>query len=334
MSTSIVTGGLGFIGSYICRYLIENRISETVVALDHFGRYVNSLRSDFADFRRYRFQGIEDRVIIERGDAKYYRIISDILHKYRPDYVFHLGGSPLAQLPNLNVEEIQEGSVTATSNILEILNQMKKQNRYKIQRFVYISSSMVYGDWEQSEADESHPLNPKDIYGTMKLAGEVVTRGLSECYKIKSTIIRPSAVYGPYDMNRRVSQIFLQKAINNEVLNIHGVDEKLDFSYVKDVAEGIILAATQDNGINEVFNITGGRAYTLLDMVNILKCHFPNLQYNITERDENRPRRGKLSIDKACSLLGYSPKYDLERGIKEYIDTCQDLLVYSSNSQV
>ena len=184
---------------------------------------------------------------------------------------------------------------------------------------------MVYGDWEKSEADEEHPLNPKDIYGTMKLAGEIVTRGLSECYQIRSTIIRPSAVYGPYDMNRRVSQIFLQKAINNEVIDVHGVDEKLDFSYVKDVAEGIALAATQEGGIDEVFNITGGQAYTLLDFVGILKRHFPNLSYNVMERDEKRPRRGKLSIAKAGSLLGYRPKYDLERGIKEYLDTCQEL---------
>ena len=86
---------------------------------------------------------------------------------------------------------------------------------------------MVYGDWQKAEADEEHPLNPKDLYGTMKLAGEVVTRGLSNYYGIKSTIIRPSAVYGPYDMNRRVTQIFVQKAINGEMLNVQRIMDTL-----------------------------------------------------------------------------------------------------------
>lgn len=328
MKTAIVTGGAGFIGSYICRSLIENEVCEQIVILDHFGRYVDSLRSDFVDFRPYRFQGITDRILIERGEAKYYSVISDIIHKYKPDYFFHLASSPLAKLHNLMVEEAQEGSVVSTSNILEILGRMKACDEYDIKRFVYISSSMVYGDWQKPTADEEHPLDPKDLYGTMKLAGEVVTHGLSNYYDIKSTIIRPSAVYGPYDMNRRVTQIFIQKAINGEELNIQGADGKLDFSYVKDVAEGIVLAATSKNGIGETFNITGGRGYTLLELAQILKKHFPDLKYRITEREAFRPRRGTLDTEKARRLLGYTPKYTLEKGIAEYLKTCRDLLVY------
>ena len=125
----------------------------------------------------------------------------------------------------------------------------------KVQCFIYASSSMVYGDFQSASADESHPTNPKEIYGTMKLAGENITLGLSRFYEIPSTIVRPSAVYGPTDMNRRVTQIFLEKAIDREVLEVQGADEALDFTYVKDIARGFVLAATMPSGAGQVLNI-------------------------------------------------------------------------------
>lgn len=326
MKTALVTGGAGFIGSYICRYLLEKETFDQVVVLDHFGRYIDSIRPDFTDFRPFRFQDIKDRIVVERGEAKYYSVVENVIRKYQPNYIFHLASLPLAKLDNLNSEEATEGALVSTSNILEILGHMKQNDGYEVQRFVYTSSSMVYGDWQQLEADENHPTNPKDLYGTMKLAGEVVTRGLSNFYGIKSTIIRPSAVYGPFDMNRRVTQIFVQKAINDEMLNVQGADEKLDFSYVKDVAQGFVLAAMHENGIGETFNITGGHGYTLLEFIGILKAHFPDLKYQITEREAFRPKRGTLCVEKSRNLLGYNPQYTLKKGINEYLKTVGALL--------
>ena len=76
---------------------------------------------------------------------------------------------------------------------------------------------MVYGDFKTKIVDENSKTNPKEIYGTMKLAGEIVTKGLSNYYDIPFTIIRPSAVYGPKDMNQRVSQIFINKAVKGDL---------------------------------------------------------------------------------------------------------------------
>jgi nucleoside-diphosphate-sugar epimerase len=179
---------------------------------------------------------------------------------------------------------------------------------------------MVYGDFQSEIATEEHPTNPKEVYGTMKLAGEVVTRGLCQFYGIPFTIIRPSAVYGPTDMNRRVTQIFVERALLGQNLNVQGKDEALDFSYVKDVANGFVLAATSPEGASETFNITLGKAHTLLDFVHCLKKHFPGLKYSVTERDAFRPKRGTLSIDKARRLLGYQPEYELQRGVDEYVE--------------
>ena len=135
-------------------------------------------------------------------------------------------------LPCYNIEENKKVLVAISGghDSLAVAIQLKKDG-YEPKRFVYASSSMVYGDFLKSPADEEHPTKPKEIYGTMKLAGEQVTKGLSRYFGIKSSIIRPSAVYGPTDMNRRVSQIFLEQAIKKQKISIQGFEEKLDFSY-------------------------------------------------------------------------------------------------------
>jgi len=317
---ALITGGLGFIGSVIARKLLENNIVEKVVALDHYGRYVSSMHEDFIDYRKYRLKNIEDKVIIERSEAKYPLLAIKLLMKYKPAFIFHLAALPLAKLDNLNSEEASEGSVQSTTNLLESCGQLKETMGYEPERFLYASSSMVYGDFQYEPADESHPTNPKEIYGTMKLAGEIITRGIGKFYGIKYSIIRPSAVYGPTDMNRRVSQIFLEKAIKGDLIKVHGKKEALDFTFIEDIATGFILAATKAGGVNETFNITYGKAHRLLQYVQELHKYFPNLKYEVVERDGFRPKRGTLSIAKAEKLLGYSPSFNLTEGVKKQVD--------------
>jgi len=318
---ALITGGLGFIGSHITRMLLDQHHIDKVVCLDHFGRYVDSTNPRFNDYRKLRTRGIEDKIIIERGEAKFYSVLQKVISKYRPLYIFHLSALPLAKLDNLNAEEALEGTVMSTTNILEILGGF---DDYKPKKFVYASSSMVYGDFLTDVATEDHPTKPKEIYGTMKLAGEIVARGLGSFHKIPYTIIRPSAVYGPTDMNRRATQIFIEKAMNGETISIHGKDEKLDFTYVKDVAKGFIMAAIDDKADGETFNITHGKGHTLIEFVECLKKYFPELHYEIQERDAFRPKRGTLSIEKAKSMLGYQPDYSLQAGVDEYMKYLED----------
>lgn len=317
---ALITGGLGLIGSVITRHLLNDHFVDEVICLDHYGRYVSSTKPDFVDYRRYRLNGIEDRVVIERAEAKYPLVLVKLLQKYRPKYIFHLAALPLAKLQNLNSEEAAEGSVQTTTNLVEACGIMAGVDGYRPDRFVYASSSMVYGDFIYDPADEEHPTNPKEIYGTMKLAGEVITRGLCDFYKIEHAIVRPSAVYGPTDMNRRVSQIFLEKAIRRKKIKVHGEDESLDFTYVDDTARGFVLAATQPGGVNQTFNITYGKAHRLLDYVKELKKFFPDLEYEVVPRDSFRPKRGTLSIDKARSLLNYEPQFSLSEGIRRQVE--------------
>ena len=319
MKTALVTGGLGFIGSNLVNILLKKKIAQRCILLDSFVSFVNPLKDNFSDLRKYRFNDNKN-IIVERGDAKDFRLIYKILDLYRPNLIFHTAAIPLAKIDNLNANESKIGSIDTTTNILECVNFFKNKKKYKIDRFVYLSSSMVYGDFKKNKVSEIDKLNPKEIYGTMKLAGEIVTRGLCKFYNIPFSIIRPSAVYGPTDMNNRVSQIFIQKALKGQIIKIQGKNEKLDFTFVEDLANGCILAATKNNGKNMTFNITYGKSETLLNFVKPLSKHFKTLKYKIEKRDKFRPKRGTLSISKAKRLLNYKPKYNLQKGIKKYID--------------
>tara|TARA_Y100000590_G_scaffold369760_1_gene431196 strand:- start:3133 stop:4116 length:984 start_codon:yes stop_codon:yes gene_type:complete len=319
MKTALVTGGLGFIGSNLVKILLKKKIVKKCILLDSFVGFVNPLKENFSDLRKYRFSDYKN-IIVERGDAKDFRLIYKILDLYKPNLIFHTAAIPLAKIDNLNANESKIGSIDTTTNILECINFFMKNKKYKIDRFVYFSSSMVYGDLKKNVFKENDILKPKEIYGTMKLAGEIVTKGLCNFYKIPYSIIRPSAVYGPTDMNNRVSQIFIQKALKGQSIKIQGKNEKLDFTFVEDLANGCILAATKKRGKNMTFNITYGKSETLLKFVKILSKYIKKLNYKIVQRDSFRPKRGTLSVMRAKKLLNYKPKYNLEKGIKKYID--------------
>lgn len=315
----LITGGLGFIGTFLSKKFAVDKNVKNIICLDHFGKYISPQKKNIKDYRFLRSQLIGKKLIIERGEAKYYSVLSKIILKYKPKFVIHLAALPLAKLENLNSEEALEGSVISTTSIIETINSVINSTNYKFQRFVYASSSMVYGDFKKLKVSEDHPTNPKEIYGTAKLAGEILCKGLCNFYNIEYSIVRPSAVYGPTDMNNRVTQIFLDKALKGEKLKIEGKDEKLDFTYIEDIAEGFYLAATHPAGKNQIFNITYGKARKLLDYVKILKKNFNKLEYKIYPRDKFRPKRGTLNITKAKKLINYKPKYPIEKGIKEYL---------------
>ncbi len=319
MKTALITGGLGFIGSTLTKKLLKKGIVKKCIILDNFGSFINPLKITFKDYRQQRIEANKN-IIVERGDASNEHIVLKLLHKYKPEIIYHTAALPLAKIENLNAKEASIGSVDATRNILECLIFAKNNIRnYTFKRFIYFSSSMVYGDFKTKIINENSKTNPIEIYGTMKLAGEIVTRGLSNYHKIPYTIIRPSAVYGPRDMNQRVSQIFINKAIDDLNINVQGKKERLDFTYIDDLVDGTILASTSKKGINETFNITNGRGRTLFEFVKILKKYFPKIKYTIKKRDEFRPKRGTLSIKKANRLVGYSPKVSLEDGIYRYL---------------
>ncbi len=119
-----------------------------------------------------------------------------------------------------------------------------------------------------------------------------------------------------------MSQIFVEKALTGQPLTLHnGGKDKVDFTYVADAAQGLALAALSPQAKNETFNITAGRGRSAEEFAQILNKLIPGgIKTVIQPTDEKRPLRGSLDITKAKKLLGYQPKYQLEKGLKEYVE--------------
>lgn len=323
MSKVMITGGAGFIGSYVSRQLLSQ--GHEVIVYDAFVHYISPMKSILKDYIELRFSGIEDQIDFRRGDTRDKAHLRRVILDTKPDYILHLAALPIADLSNRHSEEALTSILEGAVNVLEVLRDVDF-----VKRFVYISSSMIYGDFEEIPAPEDHPKRPKDIYGGTKYAGEVLTETYSRRYGIPYSIIRPSAVYGPYDVNRRVSQIFVENALLGKPIKLFGGGyQALDFTFVEDTAEGIIKVMFNESGNGEAFNITYGRGYTLREFAEILQGHFPDLEIQIVEEEDVfRPKRGALSIQKAKKLVGYEPKVSLEDGLQRYLDVYRKLEVF------
>ena len=312
----LVTGGAGFIGSWVTRGLVARGIP--VVVQDSFIQYFSPLHPMAALYHRYideRLRDFQGKVQLVRGDTRHQHEIRRLIAEHRPTHVIHLAALPLPELSNEYTEEAVESIVTGTINLLEAMRDLRCG-----QRFVYASSSMVYGDFERTPVDEEHPKRPKSIYGGAKLCGEIMVETFARRFGLDYAIVRPTAVYGPTDVNRRVSQIFVENALLGQPLVMEGgADVELDFTYVEDAADGIIRAAFEPGGRNEVFNISRGETCTLGQYAQILSSLVPNVQVVTQPRDLTRPKRGALDIRKAQRLLGYAPRHSLEEGLRAYV---------------
>jgi len=324
MSKVLITGGAGFIGSYVSRKLLE--MGHEVVAYDAFVHYISPIKSVLKDYFELRFEGITDQIDFRRGDTRDKAHLRRVILETRPDRILHLAALPIADLSNRHSEEALTSILEGAVNVLEVLRDVDF-----VDRFVYISSSMIYGDFEEIPAPEDHPKRPKDIYGGTKYAGEVMVETYSRRYGIPYSIIRPSAVYGPYDVNRRVSQIFVENALLGKPITLFGGGHQaLDFTFVEDTAEGMIKVMFHEAGLDNAFNITYGHGYTLREFADILKEHVPDLEVNVVEEEDVfRPKRGALSIEKAKKLVEYDPQVSLEDGIKRYLEVYQNLPVFA-----
>jgi nucleoside-diphosphate-sugar epimerase len=241
--------------------------------------------------------------------------IAWLMRKHRPNIVIHLASFPRQKVVNANP---QSGSRVMSKGLLNLLEASSQE---QVNKFVYVSSSMVYGDFIDADADgikESHPTNPIGQYGIMKLAGEWLTRDYTRRTGMAHTVIRPSAVYGPLDVEDRVVSKFMLAAMRGDVLNVNGGEECLDFTYVDDAALGIAMAAVSNNTCNTTYNITRGHARSLLQAAKLCVDIVGHGQVQIRLPDTNFPTRGQLNIQRARFDFECHPQVDIEQGFRLY----------------
>jgi nucleoside-diphosphate-sugar epimerase len=253
-------------------------------------------------------------VPLRRQDARDYNGLSRQLNELEPDTIVHLAAVAHANRSNKDPFSTFDHSMRTLENALDWARTAD------LERFVFFSSSMVYGNFQTPEVSEDHPLEPIGIYGALKLGGEKLVIAYNQVFDMPYTIVRPSALYGPRCVSRRVGQAFIESALVGDTLRVDGEgDEKLDFSYIDDVVNGVICAISNPAGRNEIFNMTAGKGRALRDLVTLVQEHFPEIEVEFVERDALRPYRGTLSMAKAREVLGFEPQVELEDGLSRYV---------------
>ena len=318
----LIVGGAGFIGHNLSLHL--KKLGAEVHIID--GLNVNHLGSVKKNLDSLSNPELAKDILYERlellkssdipvyiQDARQYNELSKYFSEINPKVVIHLAAVSHANRSNKDPHSTFDHSLRTLENSLD-----NAKNR--IEHFIFLSSSMVYGNFKSKEVDEKTICEPLGIYGALKLAAEKIIISYNQVFNLPYTIVRPSALYGERCISRRVGQIFIENALQNKEIEIHGDgNEKLDFTYIKDLIDGITKVIENPNSKNEIFNITFGQARSINDLLDILKESFPSTTIKKISRDKLMPKRGTLSIEKAKSIINYRPNWSIDKAYPEYI---------------
>ena len=319
----LVTGGLGFIGHNVVARLEAQ--GHDVVITDTQSTYGIVAPEEIQYLIAERRKKIQtDRIYgIDMSDRAG---IDWLVRHHRPDSIIHLASFPRQKVVNVNAPA---GSRVMSEGLLNLLEAAVVNS---VSRFVYASSSMIYGDFKntgENGIDESHECRPLGQYGIMKLAGEWLVRDYTVRTGMAHTIVRPSAVYGPLDVEDRVISKFLIRAMRGEEIQVRGADELLDFTYVGDTADGIVASALSDQSANRTYNITRGRSRTLLEAAQIAVNLAQRGTIRILDPDQAFPSRGQLNISAAERDFSYAPGMDIEQGFRLYYEWLNNSVYWS-----
>ena len=306
----LVTGGLGLIGHHVVSKL--ESLGHDVVITDTRTTY-GIIPQDEIDYLMSERLGkiMSDQIYnidISNADS-----IDWLIQKHQPELIIHMASFPRQKVVNANP------AMGARTMMEGLMNLCESAKSHKVRKFLYISSSMVYGDFTD-DVTEDYNCKPQGQYGIMKLSGEHIVKDYSRRNCFNHTIIRPSAVYGPLDVEDRVIAKFMLTAMRGGTLKVNGASETLDFTYVEDAADGIVAAALSENTNNKTYNITKSHSRSLLDAANLAVKIAGKGTIEVKDKDADFPSRGALNIDAARKDFGYDPKVDVEEGFQKYYD--------------
>jgi nucleoside-diphosphate-sugar epimerase len=307
----LVTGAAGFIGHNVVRFLEQQ--DHEVFGIDSRTNYgfVPQEELQYLLSERMRHARIHPMVIDIRNREQ----MAQHIGTFGIKTIVHLASFPRQKVVSQSPSVASEVMATGLINLLEAAK------THGVKRFVYISSSMVYGDFE-TDVTEDAVCRPIGQYGIMKYMGEKLVEDYARQTGMESVIIRPSAVYGEYDVEDRVVSKFMLGAMRGQTLKVRGAGEVLDFTYVEDAARGIVQATLSANAKNNIYNITRSaeRQYTLQDAAELAIKIAGSGSYTVMDKDADFPTRGRLCIDRAVADFGYAPEVNVEEGFQRYYE--------------
>jgi len=294
MQKAIVTGGAGFIGSHLVDKLIEQGVEVTILDNLSTGKKQNiNPKAEFIDCDIFK-DTYGDLIFLLNG----------------ADTVFHLAAKTTVQ------ESIEKPSLYNNINVVGTLNLLEAAAAMKVKRFIFSSSSSVYGN-AKVPTSEDHSLNPISPYALNKLIGEQYCKLYSEIYNIDTVCLRYFNVYGDRMNNegyKLVFPIFKEQILNNKPLTINNDGEqRRDFVHVDDVVRANILVAKHSNNFNgDIYNVGNGKNYSINEIADMFggKKQYGN---QVIEPFETLAETAKIDLD-----LNFQPKKDLKQWISTY----------------
>jgi UDP-glucose 4-epimerase len=303
--TTIVTGGAGFIGSELVRQLAEQGARVTVI-----DNLVNGTRENLSGLPG-------DRVTLIEHDIRDFPAYASLLRD--ASVIYHLaclGVRHSVHSPGEN----HDVNATGTLRLLEA------SRSAGVPKFVYVSSSEVYGTAQWVPMPEDHPTFPCTVYGGSKLAGEAYARAFHRTYGYPTVVVRPFNTYGPRSHHEgdsgEVIPKFLLRCLAGKPMVIFGDGTQTrDFTYVSDSARGIILAGTAAAAVGRTINLGSGSELTVNDLARTV-AEITGRPDAAIVHDEPRPGdvlRLYADMSQARSLLGYEPRIPLADGLRQLL---------------
>jgi UDP-glucuronate 4-epimerase len=310
--TVLITGGAGFIASHMVPYLLE-RTSHDLLLLDNFNDYYDPKlkRASAAALAG------QKRVKLEKGDFCDFTYTRELFQRHRPNHVIHLGAYPGVPF------SLQEPNIYVQNNIAGTTALLEAAREYRVERFLFASSSTVYGLGVPPPFVEDAPLGvPASPYGVSKRAAELMGMTYQKLFGVPFTSLRVFNAYGPRIRPDLALSIFTHKILAGEPIPLFGDGSvKRDFTHVSDICAGFQAALTADKIAGECINLGHNQPVEVRSLIALIE-KFAGRKAII---DQRPPREGDMpftcaDLAKSLRLLGYEPKVAMEDGVREYVE--------------
>ncbi len=294
--TMLITGATGFVGPYLVRELLDREARVKVLLKDSAGN----------------LRGLENQITMVQGNI----LDNGSLHRAMEDVemVFHLAAVSNVDYASTHPKETFETNATGTLNLLE----EARQN--EVEKFVYFSSSHVYGVPEYLPIDEQHPINPREPYAVSKAAAEMLVNTYSLNYGLKSAIIRPFNMYGAGQSEGFIIPSIIKQANEKETVELGNLTPTRDFLYISDAINGILAIAESGEG---AYNLGSGSETSIKEVVEtVISIINPDKRYVSIQ---SRRRSKAIDIPRMCAdvsklkELGWSHAVSLKEGLAKTI---------------
>lgn len=308
----MITGGLGFIGSNLAIRLATAGARVTVV---------DSLIDDYGG-NLFNLHGYEDRLRINIADVRTRSTMNYLVRGQH--YIFNLAGQVS------HIDSMENPYNDLEINCISQLSILEACRRFNpAVKIIFAGTRQQYGKPQYLPVDERHLMNPADVNGINKIAGEMYHLLYNNVYGIRACSLRLTNTYGPRMLMKHNRQgfigVFIRQAINGECIKIFGDGkQRRDYNYVEDVVDAFLLAAADDRANGQAFNLGGLEVFSLLRFVEILLEITGNGSYEIVPFPEEK-RRIDIgdyygNYEKLRSLLGWEPRVRLREGLERTVD--------------